>query len=78
MWMLWHGDTFIAAFRFKPKRHRVTLEEGDGYYIWTDCNGAVKNSFGIITNGIEGSMNAKCISRTIEFSLPITNRKRKV
>ncbi len=56
-----HGDTFIAALRFKPKRVRQ-----DGYYAWTDCNGPrYFGTGGGAVNTIEGSMNAKCIQITI-------------
>ncbi len=62
-----HGDTFIAAFRFKPKRVR----EGRGkeaYYAWTDCNGpkyVASGRWKPVANIIEGTMNAKCIQITI-------------
>lgn len=53
--------SFIAAFRFKPKRYYVGVK-GEGYYVWTDCNGARFDTRfpDLILNAIEGSMNAKC------------------
>lgn len=61
--------TFIAAFRFRPKRIHVPAEKaygGRGYYAWTDCNGPKYGSLkGHPANTIEGSMNARCVKMTI-------------
>lgn len=59
--LMGRDGTFIAAFRFKPKRVRQG-EKSYRYYVWTDCNGPkdgpLKN---YASNIIEGSMNAHCI-----------------
>lgn len=54
--------TFIAAFRFRPKRV-YQGKKGEGYYAWTDCNGAVAHPIlkNYAANAIEGTMNAKCV-----------------
>lgn len=67
--------TFIAAFRFKPKK----VWQGDkeeGYYTWTDCNGPVPHPHieGCSGNSIEGSMNAICIP--IKISIANPNQKK--
>lgn len=74
MWVLMRGDTFIAAFRFKPKRVHQGPKKG-GYYAWTDCNGPRYDSnkikygrnYRYAENAIEGSMNAKCVLKEIEL-----------
>lgn len=61
---LYHGDTFIAAFRFKPKRVRIGGKRG--YYAWTDCDGPRYYGEGDhIPNVIEGSTNARCVEITV-------------
>jgi len=58
--------TFIAAFRFKPKRVYQGVKGDGGYYAWTDCNGPFFSNFGnYASNTIEGSMNAVCKEITI-------------
>jgi hypothetical protein len=54
--------TFIAAFRFRPKRV-YQGEKGKGYYAWTDCNGPKRHPDvpNYAANVIEGSMNARCV-----------------
>jgi hypothetical protein len=66
------GGTFIAAFRFRPKRVHQG-KKGEGYYAWTDCNGPrydsnkMKHGRGrkYAENAIEGSMNARCVPVSI-------------
>ena len=56
------GGTFIAAFRFKPKRVYQGVKGDGGYYAWTDCNGPVLHPTlkDCVINVIEGSMNTVC------------------
>ncbi len=81
VWALVNGDTFIAALRFKPKRVHQGGDEGKGYYAWTDCNGpryhTNKKDFPYATNVLEGSMNARLVPCTIEYSLPPKSKKRR-
>lgn len=60
--------SFIAAFRFKPKRV-YQGKKGEGYYAWTDCNGPVPHTYlkGYSGNTIEGTMNAKCVPIKISY-----------
>ena len=70
-WGLVHNDTFIAALRFRPKRV-YQGKKGEGYYAWTDVNGAKyhdKKDFPYASNVLEGSMNAKCIPMTVTYLL---------
>lgn len=71
MWVLHNNGTFIASFRFKPKR--VRQGRGDSsYWAWVDCNGpkyADKRKHPYAANAIEGSMNAKC--KKVEVALDI-------
>ena len=66
-WVLMGKNTFIAAFRFKPKRVYIARDEGRGYYAWTDCNGPKYSAQGVVMNTIEGSMNARCFPVTFKI-----------
>lgn len=69
VYVLVHSDTFIAAFRHKPKRVYIRGCDGKtGYYAFTDCNGPTYGSNkNYPLNIIEGSMNAKCIMGFVKY-----------